>query len=150
HKAFTAVCILYCCLRGWSMSFVHCCGGLHKAVDYILIPKEGYIYSKLCVLDCCPVCNHTVAVVHRIDASSNYSSFRKTNSKAKKLISALKSSILRKDFNFNSSRKSNNYLNFNYFGSVQKCFSSLSNLSCGLSDPYEALNIIQNNQKKLL
>ncbi|MFI3301311.1 MAG: hypothetical protein R3Y28_07830 [Candidatus Gastranaerophilales bacterium] len=117
------------------MGYIHCCSGLRKSNTYRLIPEEGYVAVQMDYLKRCPVCEHTVIQLTRIDANKELSIVRKTNKKAQTLFDKLKKNILYQEKEFDYSRqKSKFYLNYNEYGTIKRCYSNLSTLKLGLTE----------------
>lgn len=118
------------------MSSIHCCGAKRSSRSFVLEPQDGFLYVQMNILDECPVCNHFVVELFRIDYKQEASSIRKTNKHARKFFDKLSSFILyeqsahTKLFNSNGSF----YLNYSEFGNVKRCYSNLSTLKIGLFD----------------
>lgn len=118
------------------MGYIHCCGALHKTKTFRLVPQNDFV---LCELDClskCPVCNHTVVQLTRIDKEDNISVIRKTNKKAREFFTKLKNLILYeiKPAKYNLFNSGKFYLNYNEFGIKKRCYSNLRTLKIGLTE----------------
>lgn len=132
------------------MPYIHCCGALRRAKSFALIPADGFLICEMDILQACPVCNHFIIQVTRIDFDNRVSIIRKKNLQALKFFEKLKSSILfekSKVFSPFKSSKSNFYLNYNEFGVKKRCYSNFSNLEIGKTYIYQELPDICLNQK---
>ncbi len=124
------------------MGFLHCCGGLKRSTTFTLIPEDGYLYAELDLLEECPVCGHFVLQLTRINLKHEVSIVRKKNIAARKLYDKLKYVILfKQEYKFSplKSSGSNFYLNYNEYGTKKRCYSNLSTLKMGLSEPMQGL-----------
>jgi hypothetical protein len=119
------------------MTSIHCCGGMHKCRTFHLAPQEGYVEARLLYLENCPVCEHTVAVLVRIDIEEEKTAFRKINKKARELFDRIKTCIMFEEKYKHpiKPQPSRFYLKYNEYGTVKKCYSNLYSLKIGLFDP---------------
>ena len=118
------------------MSSIHCCGAKRASRSFVLEPQSGFLYVQMSILDECPVCNHFVVELFRIDYNHELSSVRKINKQGRKFFEKLSSSIL---YEHRASDKlfrsyGSFYLSYSEFGKVKRCYSNLSTLKIGLFD----------------
>ncbi len=116
------------------MGYLHCCGKLHKARTFKLVPLPKFIICELDFLKHCPVCGHTVVQLTRVTDSDELSTIRKINDKALKFFDSLKSKILYEKKYINYKYASKFYLNYNEFGVKKRCYANLSALKIGLAE----------------
>lgn len=118
-------------LRG-VMPQVLCCNHLQRCKLFYLKPNEQFQLSLVYWLEKCRFCGHTVLCMQRLDYNNAYSSFRKTNLKARKLFAKLKPAI---DFEYCNKMlmpsKRGFYLHYSEYGTIKKCFSNFSSLQLG-------------------
>lgn len=114
------------------MPKVLCCNHKQSCRLYYLKPGENFKLSLLYWLDSCSICGHCVLYMQRLDYDNNFSSFRKSNLKARALFDKLKNQI---DFEYKPAAfvkdKKIFYLNYNDFGTIRKCYSNFSSLKIG-------------------
>lgn len=117
------------------MGYIHCCGGLRKTRSFVLSPTENFVVCEMDYLSQCPVCNHSVVQVTRIDKENSVSTMRYVNKFARQMFKKLQSKILyeKKYYDYSKRRGGTFYLNYNEFGVKKRCYSNLSNLKIGLS-----------------
>lgn len=118
-----------------SMGYIHCCGGLRKTRSFVLSPAENFVVCELDYLYRCPVCNHAVVQITRVDKENSVSTMRYVNKAARDIYKKMKSIILyeKKYYDYSKRRGGSFYLNYNEFGVQKRCYSNLSNLKIGLS-----------------
>jgi len=117
------------------MGFIHCCSGFRCCKTYELKSDEKYKYKELDYLECCPVCEHTILQLTRIDYNNKISVYRLKNKKAKKFFEKYQKDIVSEIKDYDSSYLLNYgkfYLNYNEYGKKKKCFSNLSSMKLGL------------------
>ena len=117
------------------MGYIHCCGSLRKCHTYELKPDEKYKIKELNFLEECPVCNHTVLQLTRLDNTNNVNIYRIINKKARKFFEKYKKDIIKEIKDFEISKIINYgkfYLNYNEYGKKKKCYSNLSSMKLGL------------------
>lgn len=116
------------------MGYIHCCGGLRKTRSFVLSPTDNFVVCELDLLTKCPICNHFVIQLTRLDKNNNLSSLRFSNRKAIDFWKQIQSKILyeRKEFDYSKRRGGTFYLNYNEFGVKKRCYSNFSNLKIGL------------------
>lgn len=117
------------------MGYIHCCGGLRKTRSFVLSPTENFVLCELDYLSKCPVCEHLVIQLTRINFKNEISSIRFVNKKAKNFWNKCQSKILyeRKFFDYSKRQGGTFYLNYNEFGVRKRCYSNFSNLRIGLN-----------------
>lgn len=117
------------------MGYIHCCGGLRKTRSFVLAPTESFVMCELDYLVKCPVCNHLVIQLTRINHNDEISTIRYTNKKALKFWEKIKSKIIyeRKIYDYSKANRGTFYLDYNEFGVKKRCYSNLSNLRIGLN-----------------
>lgn len=117
------------------MGYIHCCGGLRKTRSFVLSPTGNFVLCELDYLAKCPVCNHFVIQLTRIDKKNAITSMRYINKKAELYWDKFKLNILYERKNFDYSRRCGGsfYLNYNEFGVKKRCYSNISNLKIGLN-----------------
>ena len=132
------------------MGYIHCCGRLVRAVCFVLSTPVGFTESRLFVVDSCPHCNSFITVLIRVDHASRVDNIRKSNLKARMFFEKLKTSILYKEQSpaLQALPASKNYLNYSYFGKIQKCYSNISSLKTGMGDPFSHLDIVDRLNNK--
>lgn len=117
---------------GSCMPQLMCCNHMQKCRLFYLKPGENYRLALVYWLEECSICGHSVLYMRRIDYNNNYSSFRKTNEKARKLFGKLESAI---DFEYRMPSVpafgSGFYLHYNDCGTVRRCYSNFSTLQMG-------------------
>lgn len=115
------------------MGYIHCCGALRKSKTFMLKPEGKYLICEVDLLECCPVCNHKVVQLTRIDIDNKVSTYRKVNKKAVDFLEKIKKELIceNKDYK-NVIIGSKFYLNYNEYGKKKKCYSNLSTLKIGL------------------
>ena len=104
---------------------------MQKCRLFYLKPCESYRLAVVYWLDACSMCGHSVLYMRRVDYNNNYSSFRKTNEKARKLFAKLEAAI---DFEYHTPAPafgSGFYLHYNDCGTVRRCYSNFSTLQMG-------------------
>lgn len=118
------------------MGSIHCCGGLRKSKSYCVAPEEGYLICEVDYLEHCPVCDHTVVQLTRINLDNEVSVCRKINKKAIKLFEKIKPLILyEKEAGWRKVKAfSRFYLNYSEYGVKKRCYSNLSTMKLGLYD----------------
>jgi len=118
------------------VSSIQCCGAKRASRSFVLMPEDGFLYVRMDVLDECPVCNHFVVELFRLDYKHDTSRVRKVNQQGRKFFSKLESSILyEKSTCSDLSREHGRfYLNYSEFGKIKRCYSNLSTLKIGLFD----------------
>ena len=118
------------------MGYIHCCGALRKTKSYRLVPQDGFVLCEVDVLKSCPVCNHTVVQLTRVDSQDNISVLRKINAKAISFFEKLRKNILYEELPPTPARyvQGKFYLNYNEFGVKKRCYSNLSKLKIGLHE----------------
>lgn len=118
------------------MGYIHCCGALRKSKSYCVTPDVNYLICEVDYLENCPVCNHTVVQLTRIDFDNQVSVCRKINKKALKFFEKIKPLILReKETGFSRLKAySKFYLHYSEYGVKKRCYSNLSTMKLGLYD----------------
>lgn len=118
------------------MGYIHCCGGLRRTRSFKLVPQDKFALCEIDYLSKCPICEHTVVQLTRIDKEGNLSVVRKTNKKARDFFQKLKKSILYEErpIDYSKIATGSFYLNYNEFGVKKRCYSNLSSLKIGLSE----------------
>lgn len=116
------------------MGYIHCCGGLRKTRSFVLSPTDNFVVCELDLLEKCPLCNHFIIQLTRLDKNNNLSSLRFSNRKAIGFWKRIQSKILyeQKEFDYSKHRGGTFYLNYNEFGVKKRCYSNFSNLKIGL------------------
>ena len=117
------------------MGYIHCCGGLRKTRSFVLSPTENFVVCELDYLNKCPVCNHTVVQITRIDKENRLTALRYVNKKAEKIFTKLKTKIIyqKKFIDYSKMRGKKLYLYYNEYGVKKRCYSNISNLKIGLN-----------------
>lgn len=126
------------------MGYIHCCGALHKTKSYKLSPKADFVLCELDYLKRCPICNHTVVQLTRIDKNNQISTIRKTNDKANAFFEKLKKYILYEETTQKiPAHYGKFYLNYNEYGIIKRCYSNLSALKIGRYENKDLNNNVQ-------
>lgn len=118
------------------MAFIHCCSALHKCRSFILEPTEGYIFSKVLILENCPTCGCFKLQLLRVNFKCEVCGHTLKNKKARKLLAKMQSNIIfeeKEGIKINAP-SSNFYLRYSDRGKIKKCYSNISGLKIGMFD----------------
>lgn len=117
------------------MGYIQCCSKLHECKTFKLQTDTNYKDKQVDYLENCPVCNHTVLQLTKIDNKNNISVYRITNQKARKFFEKYKNIMTEEIKNTKNIFYKNCgkfYLNYNEYGKKKKCYSNLSSMKLGL------------------
>ena len=100
---------------------------------FVLAPRDGYIYAKLDLVECCPICGHFVVQVTNVNWKNEVFVCRKSNTKARKLYEKCKRSVIfeRKRGLSSIWAGKRNYLFYNEYGVKKRCYSNISTMKLG-------------------
>ena len=118
------------------MGYIHCCGGLRKTRIFEIAPEKKFIMCKLDVLKKCPVCNHLVIQLTRVDDENHISFVRYINKKAQMFLNKIQKKILYeiRDIDYTQNIGGSFYLDYNEFGIKKRCYSNFTNLKIGIQN----------------
>ena len=117
------------------MGYIQCCSKLHECKTFKLQTDTNYKDKQVDYLENCPVCNHTVLQLTKIDNKNNISVYRITNQKARKFFEKYKNIMteeIKNSKNIFYKNCGKFYLNYNEYGKKKKCYSNLSSMKLGL------------------
>lgn len=120
---------------------VKCCGSKQRAINYIVEPMKNATLSIMAVLNPCSICGEVIVLIDSLMPSGEREIITKKGDEALKLFEKIKDAgriICQLKTNPNAGH-AGWYLYYYDKGKKLKCYSNLSTLKLGLSEPFQEL-----------